>query len=279
MADPRPAPADGDELAAAYAFALRRHARAPSEHGLQTAYELGRTAVRRQHSLLDLALAHHAALLASLRAARDAEHVARITGAAADFLVESLSAFEMQGRGFRETQEVASTERRHAEMIRRLSTFLTEASRPDGPPASEAEILQLVAEQARELTGAATCVVSVRRPRSGRLVRACSSQPLPAGPAWAASDWAPMLAALEPEADDVDALTAPMPAADGRTLGELRVTRSAEQPFGAVDAAVLVHLAQMTAAALERVWRGAPTRPPRAPLRRRVKRVRTTTPR
>src|SRR5690349_155068 len=120
MSDGRPG-ADGD-LAAAYAFAFRRYVQAPNEHGLQAAYELGRTAVHAEHSLLDLAVAHHAALRAALRSADSEDAVAHVTDAAADFLVEALSAYEMQGRAFRETEERARTERRQAEMVRQLST-------------------------------------------------------------------------------------------------------------------------------------------------------------
>jgi hypothetical protein len=43
---------------AAYASALRDHLREPTETSLRVAYELARDAVRRQLSVLDLAVAH-----------------------------------------------------------------------------------------------------------------------------------------------------------------------------------------------------------------------------
>jgi hypothetical protein len=272
--------AEADDLDAAYAFAFRRYAQAPSEHGLQAAYELGRSAVRRELSLLDLALAHHAALLATLHAARGGD-VARVTDAAADFLVEALSAYEMQGRGFRETQERAQTERRHAEMLRRLSTFLAEASLADVAAAPDAEILRLVAEQAREMTGAVTCVAWARRSAGAPTIRARSQRDLAdvehtedGRAVWAADGWDLALAPPVVSAPAVpgDGVTVPIATA-GRAIGELTITRHGPGAFTAVDRAVLVHLAQMTASALERAWRGAPARGVRHRRRRRSDRV------
>jgi hypothetical protein len=71
-----------------------------------------------------------------------------------------LSAFEMVRRGFWEARETAALERRHAEVLRRLSGFLADASLALDASDSLEEILRLVAEQARELIGAECCVAS-----------------------------------------------------------------------------------------------------------------------
>jgi hypothetical protein len=270
-------PGAEDDLAAAYGFALRRYARTPSEHGLETAYELGRSAVRGERSVLELAVAHHSALLAALRAARGAD-VAAITGAAADFFVEALSAYEMQGRGFRETHDRARAERRQAEMLRRLSTFLADASQTGDGSAPGEEILRLVAEQARELTGARSCVASARRSPEGATIRAVAhGDPIDAdgdghaADAWQAEPWSLTLAAAPPPDGPADGLVAPIAVA-GRAVGELAITGDDDGTFTAVDQAVLTHLAQMTASALDRAWRDPPVGTAR--LRSRRRRVR-----
>ena len=51
---------------AAYASALRDYLRDPSEGSLRIAYELGREAVSRRLSVLDLAVAHQEALTSAL---------------------------------------------------------------------------------------------------------------------------------------------------------------------------------------------------------------------
>jgi serine/threonine-protein kinase RsbT len=150
----------GDDFRAAYAFALRRFVEDGGESLLQAGYELGRGAVRGGLSVLDMAAAHHDVLLAAVRRASTPAEVARVTEAAGDFFLESLSAYEMIRRGFVETQDAARIERRHAEMLRQLSTFLADASLAVDADASAREILRLVAEQARDLIGADWCVAS-----------------------------------------------------------------------------------------------------------------------
>src|SRR5918993_217051 len=83
-----------------YDAAFSRHLARPGEGGLAAAYEIGRAAVARGVSLLDLSAMHHGALLRELRAARDPEDIeVRVTGAAA-FFGEVLATFEMARRGF-----------------------------------------------------------------------------------------------------------------------------------------------------------------------------------
>jgi hypothetical protein len=83
-----------------YDAAFSRYIARPGESGLAVAYEIGRSAVSRGLSLLDLSAMHHAALLRELRAARDPVDLdARLAGADA-FFGEVLATFEMTRRGF-----------------------------------------------------------------------------------------------------------------------------------------------------------------------------------
>jgi hypothetical protein len=72
-----------------------------------------------------------------------------------------VSFVEERERMIRE-QQAAIRER--AEMLHRLSTFLADASLALDAPGSLEEVLQLVAEHARELVGAARCRVEIRLP-------------------------------------------------------------------------------------------------------------------
>lgn len=83
-----------------YDAAFSRYRSRPGEAGLAAAYEIGRSAVVRGLSLLDLSAMHHAALLRELRGARGPEDVERCTLAASDFFREVLATFEMTRRGF-----------------------------------------------------------------------------------------------------------------------------------------------------------------------------------
>ena len=83
-----------------YDAAFSRYVSRPEEDGLAVAYEIGRSAVARGLSLLDLSAMHHAALLRELRHARGPAEVEARTGAAAAFLGEVLATFEMTRRGF-----------------------------------------------------------------------------------------------------------------------------------------------------------------------------------
>lgn len=220
-----------EEFRAAYGVALRSYVADGTEADLRTAYELGREAVVRELSVLDLTLAHHDALLEALgEASADVDHVVR---AAAAFVLESLAAFEMVRRGFDEAREAALLERRHAAMLRRLSSFLADVSLALATPGPLDEMLQLVAEQARELVGCDWCRVRIAvDPDDVR--EAVSSEP-------------------DEGAADVDAVAA-LTALDGRAIGSIELARKREGEFGGADEAVLAHLAQMVSAAVERTW-------------------------
>jgi hypothetical protein len=83
-----------------YDAAFSRYIARPGEAGLAVAYEIGRSAVARGLSLIDLSAMHHAALRRELRAAAGVEDVDARTAAASAFFGEVLATFEMTRRGF-----------------------------------------------------------------------------------------------------------------------------------------------------------------------------------
>ena len=244
----------GEGFRASYSSAFRDYLLEPCESALRAAYELGREAVSQELSVLDLALVHQEALLSELREVDSAKvvHLAREAG---DFFLESLSAYEMVQRGFREARDAALIERRHAEILRQLSSFLTDASLALDASDSIEEMLQLVAEQARDLVAADGCLATVALGAEDTTIEAGSRSP--ATPVAAAGD----------SPTPRNRLVAPLTALDGRQLGSLQLFDKQNGEFTAVDQAVLVHLAQMASAAVERagLYRAhdAVVRPPR----------------
>jgi hypothetical protein len=262
---------------AAYASALRGHLRDPTELSLHGAYELARDAVSRQLSVLDLAVAHQEALLSALEGAAGAAEVERIVRAAGDFFLEGLSTYEMVQRGFREARQEVLHERRQTELSRQLSSFLADASLALDAHDSLQEMLQLVAEQARELVGAECCVTTVAAPGLPRSAEAAS---------YAETDrrWPTLVRWLDREAiyelvrrsggsvrvpgaqlatvtpfRDVRGerplkgwLAASLTALDGTELGAVQLFDKQDGAFTPEDEAALVHLAQMASAAVER---------------------------
>ena len=247
-----------------YAQAFKAYLCEPSEATLHRAYELGREAVSRSFSVMDMATVHHDALAAG--AARDEELQLRLTRAR-EFLVESLGAFEMIHRGFQETRDAALVERRHAEMLRQLSNFLTDASLAINASDTLGEVIQLVAEQARELTDADCCLAVLAA--SGGLpdleATSCADERSPS---------ADFLRRVDPLALHDQALLAPaagrlsreelggeefpggwlwvsLAGLDGRRFGSVHALKGSG-PFTDLDEAVLVHLGQMASAAIER---------------------------
>lgn len=225
-------PVDG--FSKRYRTALVGYVRAPGEAALRTAYELGREAVSAELTVLELAVAHHDALSSALgEPAPDDRRV--VTEAACDFFVESLSAFEMVTRGFREAREAAVLEQRHAAILRQLSNFLADASLALDATESLEEMLQLVVEQARELLGATRCDAHVTVGDETTTTFESSS---------AADDGA----ADTPR----EQLSATLVGWDGRELGRIDVFDKIGGGFTDVDSAVLLHVAQMASAAVER---------------------------
>jgi hypothetical protein len=262
---------------AAYASALRDHLREPTETTLRVAYELARDAVSRQLSVLDLAVAHQEALLSALAGASGTTEVHRIARAAGDFFLEGLSTYEMVQRGFKEARQAVLQERRQTELSRQLSSFLADASLALDAHDSLQEMLQLVAELARELVGADCCVVTVAAQGSPRSAEAAS---------YAETDrrWTTLVRWLDLQAiyglvrrnggsvriaadefADVTAfrdaggerplqgwLAASLTALDGTDVGAVQLFDKQGGPFTPDDEAALVHLAQMASAAVER---------------------------
>jgi hypothetical protein len=70
------------------------------EKGLRAAYEIGRRAMSKGISLLDLVQVHHDVLLDALSTAKSDTEFQDGARAAAAFLVEALASFEMTQRGF-----------------------------------------------------------------------------------------------------------------------------------------------------------------------------------
>jgi hypothetical protein len=221
----------------AFAQAYRRRLADYISHGeeeaLREAYELGRQAIAAGLSLLQLCSVHHEALSLELASSRPLSEVARRSG---DFLMESLSSFEMVHRGFREAVERSAEEHRHAAVIRGLSDLLSDGTlvRDTG---STDEMLRLVVEQARELAGARWCSITA----------VVNGSPVVATDALETSPF-PLATASGAHAER---RSIPLIALDGRRMGTL----DAEPEVGGFadyEVAVLELLAQMTSAALER---------------------------
>jgi GAF domain-containing protein len=217
------------QFPAAYEAALAMFVRTGGERALHAAYELGREAVALELSIVELARLHHAALERAVMGQPTADH--SVVRAGGDFLAEVLSAFEIVRLGYEEAREAALAERRHAALVRRLSALLADTSLALEAQDSLAEILQLVAEGACELTAADGCIAIVRsRNAEGRIVALSGS----------ATEGSPT------------GIVVPLTALDGRVLGSLGIVYSEGDGPTELDEAVLAHLAQMAAAALER---------------------------
>jgi hypothetical protein len=255
-----------EEFRDRYRSAFEQYLAARAEGDLQAAYELGRDAVAGELSVLDLAAIHHEALLEALRGT-PADRIEAILDEGRDFFVESLSAFEIVRRAYGEAREAAVVERNQAAILRRLSSFLADASLAMGSADSVEEALQLVAEQAREVAGASCCIVGVAD-RGWEAISCASS-----GDAWdelGGAGLARVYTALSPPAvlrltaaevgrdpvcralPRVAWLAAPLTGLDGRELGLIHLLDKDGRDFSDVDEAVLVQLAQMTSAAIER---------------------------
>jgi GAF domain/Phosphoserine phosphatase RsbU, N-terminal domain len=263
-----------NELRRSYASALQAYLRDTEERTLHAAYELGREAVSRELGVLDLALVHHEALAATLRGA-EPKDVDRLVRSAADFLLDSLSAFEMIRRAYTEAREEAALERRQATLLRQLSNLLADTSLALDASGSLDEMLRLVAEQALELTHASVCVAALAGTSDDPEVEAAAyAEPDDHESAFARSADVRALARLVRSAErpvrlsrrelaahraSPDAgppggwLAAPLATLDGRQIGWIQLFGGGDAEFGEIDEAVLAHLAQMTSATVERV--------------------------
>ena len=250
------------------------------ERALARAYELGRSAVAQELSLLDLASAHQDVLLARLQSDGDSASGEDVVRAAGDFFLESVSAFEVATRALQGVRESAIVERRHAMILRHLSAFLADASLALDASESLHELVQLVAEHARELTGAERCATRLTLDDDTVAIEAFAADEHEPGLEPQLNELSSLYRALEPPtgslrmtASDLDrhrdahALTEPknagawrprgwlaadLSALDGRHLGLIQAFDKQTGDFTELDEATLVQLAQMASAAVER---------------------------
>jgi hypothetical protein len=256
---------EGDDIfRRSYAFTLRRYLRHETEDLLHAAYELGREAVGRGLTVLDVAQAHHGALASAVRDAGQREDASLIIERAGALLLESLAAFEMVKRGFGEAQQAAADERRSARMLRHLSALLGDASLATGGDRSLAEMLRIVVEQARELTAADRSRVSLTGARAGRISVCAGDGSWDDDPQ---AGWAGVRAIAATEEDgeagsERDRLEEPLTTLDGRRLGSLEIQAGHGRHFGEADRAVLRQVAEMASAAVERLEMHRPSQTP-----------------
>ena len=223
-----------------YTAAFAEHLHDRTERSLRAAYELGREAVAVDVTLLDVAAAHHDVLRSVVEMGRDAD-VADVIAASGEFLLEVLAAYEMVQRGLPEVQTAAEADRRKAQLLRRLSAFLSDESLALADDAAIQELLQLVAEHAVELVDARSCSIAVHVPMVSRPITAF------AGDASAGD------VALHEAGSSIPTSTArrPLLALDGATLGWIEISSRA-RAFAEPAEGLITQVAQMTAAAVDR---------------------------
>lgn len=249
----------------AYAATLAAHLADPGEIGLHGAYELGRDAVARGLGVLEVAAVHHDVLLEECRVAGEDE-VDRVLRGAGDFLLELLSVYEVVRRGVDEARAAALAERRSSDMLRRLSRLLADPSLAVEADSVE-EALHLVAEEASELTRAAASIATAKlddEPAVTAIVgdapariatpRALAARRLLLVPGREAVRMsgreAVERAALGVRDEELAWLAAPLRYLNGGEFGLVEVF--AADDFSDLDEAMLVHLADISSAALER---------------------------
>ena len=88
-----------DDLLRDYRAAFLRYLARREESALHAGYEIGRTALAAELSLLDVVGVHHDVLIEVLRDS-PAEEAGLVAAAASDFLPEVLASYDMAQRGF-----------------------------------------------------------------------------------------------------------------------------------------------------------------------------------
>jgi hypothetical protein len=231
-----------------YLPAFRAFVRERDERTLRTAYELGRDAVEAGVSALEIVSVHHDVLERAVAGASPEETRATIS-AASEFLVEALAAFEMVQRGFSDVQRAAFAERRNARMLRHLSTLLADVSLASGEPEALEEVLQLVAEHAREITNADRAAVRISA-EGGASAIEVESESGDDDSTWSEVLQPPEVASEEGRPGR--SLQAPLLSLDGALLGQIEVDVKHDPDVADVDEALLAQVAEMAAAAVER---------------------------
>src|SRR5215468_2341114 len=101
-------------LSESYASSLKAYLLRQDESALRQAYEIGREAMTRGTSLVELVLVHQEAFLLAIRKRNSRNRLDQIAPLASEFLAEVLSPYEMAHRGF---QEAVSALRRMNELL------------------------------------------------------------------------------------------------------------------------------------------------------------------
>jgi serine phosphatase RsbU (regulator of sigma subunit) len=262
-----------ERLKSEYERAFLRFARNGNEVDLHSAYEFGRDAVRRQLNVLELAGIHHEALSAALRRASTDADIEQVTRAGADFLVETLSAFEMVYRGYQEVRETALLEKQHADQLRQLANAFIEINSTH----SLASLLENATRRAREIVGVDCCVATipagdgsrnaiwiataagseqgwrdfVDSPEGAQLGALVTSPRLESQPSF--MDRRPYRLTLTLKEANAAWLGVSLAGRGDRSLGSLQLFDKTRDCFSDTDQSILVQLAQMTAVALDSV--------------------------
>jgi serine phosphatase RsbU (regulator of sigma subunit) len=139
-----------------YTSTLQEDAAAPTEDALHLAYELGREAVAKGLSLLDLTHIHHQVLASRLESCERRDIRAVVETASQSFL-QTLSAYEMIQRGFTEAQRELQSERKHAHQLRQLA----DSSLAVNSNLSVEDMLEAVTDHSRLIVGADCCIAGV----------------------------------------------------------------------------------------------------------------------
>jgi hypothetical protein len=87
-----------------YSPLMLRYLAQQDESGLQAAYELGRLAMERSVSLLDVVRVHNELFLEVLATARDVQEAQEVAAASTALLIDLLASFEMSQRAFMDTR-------------------------------------------------------------------------------------------------------------------------------------------------------------------------------
>lgn len=91
-----------ESFEAEYRTALSRYSAAGGEEGLERAYDLGRQALERHVSVVELASLHHRAVIDLVCAAESNAQREKLLNTSSEFLAECISPYEMAHRGFQD---------------------------------------------------------------------------------------------------------------------------------------------------------------------------------
>jgi len=236
-----------EDFPAAYAAALGFYLRDGHPRALPAAQQLGRRAVEEEVAMSELASAYTDALVVTMRAAADTAAAVQAVRMAGRFYLQTLTAVEDAVSHIR---EMTRTESRNAMLLRQLSTFLADPSLATSAVDSLEEALRLVVEQAREILGADCAQATVQRGDDLPLTAASMAHGSRAWAGYLSDELRPPGPDSRPSGDWI---SAPITALDGHQIGSIELVEKIEGDFTDRDHAVLVHIAEMASAAIERV--------------------------